>query len=59
MPQLSPMMGFIMFLFVLSFYLAFFFGISKKPAKVSASKMETSSKPSLTIFKLWNGSNNA
>nr|YP_010853503.1 ATP synthase F0 subunit 8 [Tritonia iocasica]WGM82641.1 ATP synthase subunit 8 [Tritonia iocasica] len=51
MPQLSPMMGFAMFLFVLSFYFVFFCGISKTPAKVSSSKMETSMKPSLTVFK--------
>nr|YP_010853516.1 ATP synthase F0 subunit 8 [Tritoniopsis elegans]WGM82655.1 ATP synthase subunit 8 [Tritoniopsis elegans] len=50
MPQLSPMMGVIIFLFVLTLYFIFFCGISKKPAKVVSSKVETSKKPSLMVF---------
>nr|YP_010834648.1 ATP synthase F0 subunit 8 [Coryphella verrucosa]WFQ82016.1 ATP synthase F0 subunit 8 [Coryphella verrucosa] len=51
MPQLSPMMGFIMFLTVLGLYLVFLSAMSKAPAKVSNSKMETLKKPSFVIFK--------
>nr|YP_010352820.1 ATP synthase F0 subunit 8 [Dermatobranchus otome]UOD76588.1 ATP synthase F0 subunit 8 [Dermatobranchus otome]UOD76601.1 ATP synthase F0 subunit 8 [Dermatobranchus otome] len=59
MPQLSPMMGFMVFALVLSSYLVFFCGVSKKPAKISDTKMKMSEKSSLSIFKLWNGSSNA
>nr|YP_010836950.1 ATP synthase F0 subunit 8 [Dendronotus frondosus]WGC92343.1 ATP synthase F0 subunit 8 [Dendronotus frondosus] len=59
MPQLSPMMGFFMFTFILAAYLLFIFSVSKAPAKVSVSKALATSKSSFNLFKLWNGSTNA
>nr|AOQ30897.1 ATP synthase F0 subunit 8 [Pleurobranchaea sp. TY-2016] len=59
MPQLSPMMGFITFLFVLAFYYVFFCGISKSSSKIKNTKMKMAKKSSIKIFSLWNGSINA
>nr|YP_010837448.1 ATP synthase F0 subunit 8 [Doto coronata]WGC93413.1 ATP synthase F0 subunit 8 [Doto coronata] len=50
MPQLSPMMGFMMFLFILSSYFLFISSISKKPAKVQPSKTLKSTKNSFSAF---------
>lgn len=50
MPQLRPIIGFVMFLFILAAYFLFISGISKKPAKVQPSKLSKSRKSSFSAF---------
>nr|UBU97372.1 ATP synthase F0 subunit 8 [Asteronotus hepaticus] len=51
MPQLSPMLGFFMYLVVLLLYIVLFCGLSKKVPFVSSTKMGKSAKLSLSFFK--------
>lgn len=55
MPQLRPIIGFVMFVVVIALIFAFIISVRKKYPKVNNSKMETLGKPSFIIFKLWNG----
>nr|YP_010970190.1 ATP synthase F0 subunit 8 [Phyllidiopsis xishaensis]WNR50779.1 ATP synthase F0 subunit 8 [Phyllidiopsis xishaensis] len=50
MPQLSPMLGFFMFLFILASYLILLCGLSKKHSFVSPTKVSKSTKTSLLYF---------
>nr|YP_010574738.1 ATP synthase F0 subunit 8 [Carminodoris armata]UZI00308.1 ATP synthase F0 subunit 8 [Carminodoris armata] len=51
MPQLSPMLGFFMYLMVLCLYIVLFCGLSKKAPFISSTKVGKSSKLSLPFFK--------
>nr|YP_009987764.1 ATP synthase F0 subunit 8 [Phyllidiopsis krempfi]QNL17306.1 ATP synthase F0 subunit 8 [Phyllidiopsis krempfi] len=50
MPQLSPMLGFFMFLFILSSYFILLCGLSKKHPFVAFTKVNKSTKISLPYF---------
>nr|YP_010121341.1 ATP synthase F0 subunit 8 [Ceratodoris hiroi]QRC77956.1 ATP synthase F0 subunit 8 [Ceratodoris hiroi] len=50
MPQLSPMLGFVMFLVVLSLYIVLLCGMSKKTPFLKTSKMGKSNKMSFHFF---------
>nr|YP_010373204.1 ATP synthase F0 subunit 8 [Cadlina olgae]UPI11670.1 ATP synthase F0 subunit 8 [Cadlina umiushi] len=51
MPQLSPMLGFLMFIFVLTFYLILLCGLSKKNPFILSTKMSKSNKISASFFQ--------
>ena len=50
MPQLRPIIGFLMFLFILGTYFLFISRIRKKPAIVKFSKIKKSNKSSFRAF---------
>nr|YP_010429289.1 ATP synthase F0 subunit 8 [Polycera hedgpethi]USQ67468.1 ATP synthase F0 subunit 8 [Polycera hedgpethi] len=51
MPQLSPMLGFVMYTVVLGSYLVLLCSLSKKSPFVSNTKMSKSDKLSFSFFK--------
>nr|YP_010970177.1 ATP synthase F0 subunit 8 [Phyllidiella zeylanica]WNR50753.1 ATP synthase F0 subunit 8 [Phyllidiella zeylanica]WNR50766.1 ATP synthase F0 subunit 8 [Phyllidiella zeylanica] len=51
MPQLSPMLGFIMFIAVLTSYFLLMCALSKKHSFVSPTKVNKSEKTSLPYFQ--------
>nr|YP_010429302.1 ATP synthase F0 subunit 8 [Goniobranchus leopardus]USQ67481.1 ATP synthase F0 subunit 8 [Goniobranchus leopardus] len=51
MPQLSPMLGFLMFMVVLFAYLILLCGLSKKTPFITTTKLSKSSKSSFSFFK--------
>nr|YP_010970203.1 ATP synthase F0 subunit 8 [Phyllidiopsis shireenae]WNR50792.1 ATP synthase F0 subunit 8 [Phyllidiopsis shireenae] len=50
MPQLSPMLGFFMFLFILTSYIILLCGLSKKHLFVTPTKISKSTKISILYF---------
>nr|YP_010373178.1 ATP synthase F0 subunit 8 [Cadlina japonica]UPI11644.1 ATP synthase F0 subunit 8 [Cadlina japonica] len=50
MPQLSPMLGFLMFIFILAFYLVLLCGLSKKSPFIMPTKVSKSNKISVSFF---------
>nr|YP_010373165.1 ATP synthase F0 subunit 8 [Aldisa cooperi]UPI11631.1 ATP synthase F0 subunit 8 [Aldisa cooperi] len=51
MPQLSPMLGFVMFIFILSFYVVLMSAMNKKTPFISKTEMNKSKKISMSFFK--------
>nr|YP_010574751.1 ATP synthase F0 subunit 8 [Doris odhneri]UZI00322.1 ATP synthase F0 subunit 8 [Doris odhneri] len=51
MPQLSPMLGFFMFIVVLSCYIVLLCGVSKKSPFVKSTKLAKAGKASFSFFK--------
>nr|YP_010373191.1 ATP synthase F0 subunit 8 [Cadlina koreana]UPI11657.1 ATP synthase F0 subunit 8 [Cadlina koreana] len=51
MPQLSPMLGFLMFIFILTFYIILLCGLSKKNPFIMSTKVAKSNKKSIFFFQ--------